>query len=86
MMKTSLYDLLCLENFISTYVTQAKNATSMSIRRCMASYVFLGWKTSEGKLINIGDYCKLINTSEKMFMDHYNRESGTEKMKWDNPP
>lgn len=53
----------------------------MSIRRCFASYIFLGWKDNNGKLIEISDYCKLINTSEKIFMDYYNREDGVEKLR-----
>ncbi|PRP79878.1 hypothetical protein PROFUN_12367 [Planoprotostelium fungivorum] len=71
----------CIKNFVSTYVPEAKYGTGMSIRRCFASYVFLGWQTETGERVEVGDYCKLINTSEKMFMDHYNREAGTEKLR-----
>ncbi|PRP80180.1 hypothetical protein PROFUN_12138 [Planoprotostelium fungivorum] len=71
----------CIKNFVSTYVPEAKYGTGMSICRCFASYVFLGWQTETGERVEVGDYCKLINTSEKMFMDHYNREAGTEKLR-----
>ncbi|PRP75563.1 hypothetical protein PROFUN_09049 [Planoprotostelium fungivorum] len=39
------------QNFVSTYVPEAKYGTGMSIHRSFASYVFLGWQTETGERV-----------------------------------
>lgn len=52
----------------------------MDIRQSMATYVFLGWKDSEGKDLGLEEYCLLVNTSVRVFKDFYVRDTGIEAM------